>query len=468
MRLKADGSAVTEVIVKLALVAMCSLGASSKSSAADHKVSAQTVRFSCSSIKPGETITLPSGARGPLTIHDCKGTPSNPIIIRNDPNGNGPAVLRRTTASDGGFVFNCNNCVGVEIDGSYKWNGAPSGRTYGIELTTTTGGGGPSVFLRIAGLSRFVTIRNVEIDGAWPRLASGGSGISVNDLDVKSSAHPGLWRESILIEDNYIHDVEREGMYVGSAYPQRNLPLRNIEIRYNRVEDTGYEAIGTKSMWAGNNSIHHNIILRSGTNGSSTTVAAQYSGITNISGTVNIYNNWIEKTGQHGIRVWTGQGPKISEGRGPFVARIWNNVVVDAGALWRSFMLKSYGISIGADSGCEKPIPYIYSNTVVNSRLSGIYLTSNVGAGYVRDNIIAGAGSNPTIAVPNFVQLQNNRVGSVSQLGFVDPGRRNFRLTINSPARNQGSSSYPPKDFDDVSRPKEGSSDQGAFEGNSP
>ena len=115
-------------------------------------------------------------------------------------------------------MFNCNNCVGVEIDGSYKWNGAPSGRTYGIKLTTTTGGG-PSMFLRIAGLSRFVTIRNVEIDGAWPRLASEGSGISVNDLKVKSSAYPGLWREGILIEDNYIHDVKREGMYVGPNYP---------------------------------------------------------------------------------------------------------------------------------------------------------------------------------------------------------------------------------------------------------
>ena len=155
----------------------------------------------------------------------------------------------------------------------------------------------------------------------------------------------------------------------------------------------------------------------------------------------------------------------MSEGRGPFAARIWNNVIVDAGALWRSFMLKSYGINVGADSGCEKPVPYIYNNTIVNSRLSGINLTSNVGAGYVRDNIVAGAGSNPTIVVPKFIKLENNRVGSVSQMGFVDPGRRNFRLRVNSPARNQGSTAYPPTDFDDVRRPKEGSSDQGAFEG---
>jgi hypothetical protein len=460
---RADGSAVANFFSTLALVAGTYIAASGTALAADHKISAQAAIFDCSRVSPGDTITLASGLRGPLKISDCKGYASNRIIVRNDPNGNGPVVIRRTTTSPGGFVFNCVSCVGVEIDGSYKWNGAPSGRTYGIKLTTTTGGG-PSMFLRIAGLSRFVTIRNVEIDGAWPRLASQGSGISVNDLTVKSSAYPGLWREGILIEDNFIHDVQREGMYIGPNYPEGNLPLRNVEIRYNRVEDTGFEAVSTKSMWTGKNSIHHNVVIRAGTNGKSTDKSSQYSGILNGSGTVDIHHNWIEKTGQHGIRVWTAKGPLISQGRGPFIARIWNNVIVDAGALWRSFMLNSYGISVGADSGLEKPVPYIYSNTVVNSRLSGINLNSNVASGYVRDNIVAGTGSNPAIFVPKFITLVNNAVGSVSQMGFVDPSRRNFRLGFNSPARNQGTSSYPPTDFDDVRRPKEGSSDQGAFE----
>src|SRR5688572_33503051 len=102
---RADQSAAARTVVGLALIAAISLGTSEMALAADHRVSAQTASFSCSSIKPGETITLPSGARGPLTIHDCKGTPSDPIIIRNDPNGNGPAVLRRTTNYGGGFVF---------------------------------------------------------------------------------------------------------------------------------------------------------------------------------------------------------------------------------------------------------------------------------------------------------------------------------------------------------------------------
>jgi hypothetical protein len=50
-------------------------------------------------------------------------------------------------------------------------------------------------------------------------------------------------------------------------------------------------------------------------------------------------------------------------------------------------------------------------------------------------------------------------------MNFVDPGRANYRLKIGSPARNQGTNEYPDKDFNDVSRPKDGAADQGAFEG---
>src|SRR5688572_1923786 len=180
---RADGSAVAHFFSTLALVAGTFIASSGTALAADHKVSAQAAAFDCSRVSPGDTITLASGLRGPLKISDCKGIASNRIIVRNDPNGNGPVFIRRNSTSPGGFVFNCMSCVGIEIDGSYKWNGAPSGRTYGIRLTTTAGGG-PSAFLRIAGLSRFVTIRNVEIDGAWPRLPSKGVGIYVNDLSV--------------------------------------------------------------------------------------------------------------------------------------------------------------------------------------------------------------------------------------------------------------------------------------------
>jgi len=459
---RVDGSAVGRFVVTLALVAALCLGVSEVAGAADHLILSKTATFECSSIKPGETLTLASGIRGRLTIRNCNGTAANPIIIRNDSRGSGPTVLRG--AGSGGFVFSCNTCIGVEIDGSYKWKGAPTGKTFGIKMSTS-GGSGPSAFLRIGGLSRFVTIRNVEIDGAWPALASNGTGIFVNDHSIKRSTYPGLWREGILIEDNYVHNTAREAMYIGPNYKEGALPLRNIEIRYNLVEDIGWEGINAKSMWSGDNSIHHNVVRRVGLNGKYTNKSSQYSGISNTAGTVEIYNNWIEKTGQHGIQVWTQEGPKISEGRGPFDVHIWNNVIVDAGALWRTFMAHSYGISVGAQKGCEKPIPHVYNNTIVDSRETAINLSGDVGGGLVRDNIVAGPGSNP-IRVPDFVNLINNRVGAVSQLAFVDPARLNFRLQTNSPARNRGSNIFPKIDFDDVIRPKDGASDQGAFEGN--
>jgi hypothetical protein len=461
---RAEGSAIARLFSGFLFATVASLAFSGTSVAADHKVSPQTAKFDCSRVKPGDTVTLPSGDRGPLKIQNCKGTEGNRIVVRNDPDGNGPAVIRRTSGSDGGFIFDCTDCTGVDIDGSYKWRGAPGGKTYGIKFTITSGKG-PSVFVRISGTSKFLTIRNIEIDGAWPKLAGNGSGIRINDNRVTLAKHPGQWREGILIEDTYIHDVSREGMYVGPNFKDRELPLRDIEIRHNLLEDIGYDAINTKSMLAGNNSIHHNVVRRAGKNTQDARKSSQYSGIKNMSGTVKIYNNWVDSTGQHGIISWTQDGPKSSENKGPFAAQIWNNVVVDAGGLWRSFMGKSFAIKVGAESGLEKPVPFVYSNTIVNSRHGAINVGSNVGSGFVRDNIAAGSGDNPVISAPGFVELTNNRVGSVADMGFVDPGRGKFRLKSGSPARNEGSSDYPPIDFDDVRRPKDGAADQGAYEG---
>lgn len=459
----ADGSAALQVVLKFVLAAAACLGVAGTSAAADRKISPQTAKFNCSSVKAGDTLTLESGQRGPLKITNCKGTKSNPIVVRNDPDGSGPVVIRRTSGN-GGFIIDCTDCVGVDIDGSYKWRGAPGGKTYGIQLTVT-GGGGPSAFLRISGTSQFVTIRNVEIDGAWPRIANNGSGIRINDNRATIKRYPGKWREDILIEDTYIHDVSREGMYVGPNYNNGELPLRNIEIRHNLLEDIGYDGINTKSMLAGDNSIHHNVVRRAGKNTAHAKKSSQYSGIKNISGTVKIYNNWVESTGQHGIVSWTQHGPRESERRGPFAAQVWNNVVVDSGSLWKSFMGKSFGIKVGAERGLEKPVPFVYNNTVVGSRHGAINIGSHTGAGFVRDNIAAGSGGNPVISAPKSMQLTNNRIGSVSDMGFDDPGRKRFRLKSSSPARNDGSNDYPPIDFDDVRRPKDGAPDQGAYEG---
>ena len=79
------------------LVGLFAGGVGTAADAADHFVSSGTSTFNCSSVNPGDTVTLAAGNRGALRVSDCTGTAANPIIIRNDPTGSGPTVIRRNS-----------------------------------------------------------------------------------------------------------------------------------------------------------------------------------------------------------------------------------------------------------------------------------------------------------------------------------------------------------------------------------
>ena len=420
--------------------------------AAEHRVALQTAKFDCSSAKPGDTVTLAAGTRGQLNITNCNGTSSNPITIRNDPAGNGPTVIQQSSGGSGGFVFTCSSCVGVVIDGTTKWAGAPSHPTYGIKVAMA-GGGSPSAFLRLTGLSRFVVVRGVEVDGGWPALATNGIGISVNDHDMKAINYPGVWTEGVTIENNYVHDVEGEGLYVGPNWYKGNLPLRDIVIRNNLIEDTGWDGIQLKSAIGGTNLIHHNVLRRVGQQQDH----GQLTGISLLDGTGRIYNNWIEKSGDAGIRHFLGDLPRSY---GDQVSEIYNNVIVDSGQVRST---PGHGIASNSKDGFARPIARIYNNTVVGAMDSGILVGGQAAGGFVRDNVVANSADKPIVA-PTVVSQSNNRVGSVSEMAFVDAPSLDFRLRASSPARNAGSSSFPLTDFNDVPRPQDGRPAQGAFE----
>lgn len=439
---------------RVSLAGLALAFAAGAATAADHRVTPSTSKFNCSSVSPGDTVTLSSGSRGPLVIENCTGTSSRPIVVRNDPLGKGPTVVERTSGGAGGFVFTCSNCVGTRIDGSGKWVGAPSTTTYGIKLTMS-GGESPTAFMKIRGLSRFVTIRGVEIDGRWPALATDGIGISVNDHAVFAADHPGVWTESLLIEDNYVHHVEGEGLYIGPNWPQGGLPLRNIEIRRNLVEDTGWNGINLKSSIGGGNEIHHNVVRRPGK--SNDAEAGQHSGIALLEGGAKIYNNWVEDAGESGI---THYLLNLPSSYGAQVVEIFNNVVISAG---RTGPLDGHGISSAGKAGSALPQPKIYSNTIVGTEGYGIKVGPTAKSGLVTDNIVADAGDAP-VSAPDGVSVANNLIGTTAKMGFADASRKDFRLQSSSPARNAGSSQFPAVDFDNVPRPQDGVADQGAFE----
>lgn len=440
------------------------------SKAADHFVSASTASVDCGTfnggVSPGDSITLASGDRGPLIIRNCEGTSASPIVVRNDSAGDRPTVIRRTSAGSGGFVFTCRDCVNVVIDGLSKWRGAPqdaycgapAGKTgCGIKVTSVVSGDEPSTYLMLEGLTTKITVRGVEIDGRASTLGTRGIGIQQNDHAMKAANYPGRWRENILYEKNYIHDVFGEGLYIGPNWPDSGIPLRDITIRENLVEDTGRQNIQLKSALAGTNLIHHNVVRRSGLRGEE----GQGAGISVFEGGRNtrIHNNWIEASGIQGIQHYNMY---ITSDQGLFASEIFNNVIYDSGKRFGA-VGSGHGISVGSRAGSAEIRPVVYNNTVVKTAGNGIDFNAQVKQGVARDNIVADSGSSHLAIGDN--QSLNNVTGASSLMRFEDPTRLRFSLTMDSPARNAGSASgHPPDDFRGVLRPQDGRPDQGAFE----
>ena len=331
---------------------------------------------------------------------------------------------------------------------------------------------GPSIFLKTSGdtvtpqvfnnCSDF-SIRFVEINGGWPTYSSDGIGINTNDPQFRAADYPDAWQQNILIEHNLVHNVEGEGLYIGTNYYDSPVPLRNIEIRRNRVENTNWDGIQMKSAVAGKNLIHDNVLRNVGSD-SSVNGRGQIFGLSLLDGSGEIYNNYVERSGDTGIQHWIADLPSSF---GPQSARIFNNVVVDAGVVG---LTSRNGISVGSAAASRAGVAtapvlsMIYNNTIVRPRGNGVNVNSRAApGGWVRDNIIVDAGSSPINALTS-VSITNNVVGHASSLGFSDVAGLDFRLTQNSPARNSGSAEYPAFDFDNVARPQDGRADQGAFE----
>jgi hypothetical protein len=437
--------------------------------AADHFIAPSTSSVDCQNfsggIKPGDTITLAAGMRGALRVRNCAGTTQNPIFIRNDTSGRGPTVMRRTSAQTGGFVFECTNCTDVVIDGTGKWNGAPSGAYCGapdgrdgcgIKITATVADDSPSTFLKLQGTSTRVTVRGVEIDGRWPDLNTGGIGIQTNDSNVTVSTHPDLWREDMVYEQNYIHHTYMSALYIGPNWSER-IPLRNITIRQNLVENLGRKGLILKSAIEGTNRIHHNVVRNVGIRGASHHGA----GIQVFEGgsDLRIYNNWVQTTGSQGVHL---RNENVPSSYGPFDVEIYNNVIYDAGAVLPDFH-GSHGITVGFSSESAAFRPNVYHNTIVKPARAGIDFGSGITQGVARDNIISEWGTSALSIGAN--TNTNNLTGTASTISFVSRGDLNFDLTSSSPARDTASRSGTPQDdYLGVKRPQGTAADRGAFE----
>jgi hypothetical protein len=437
-----------------------------------------------------DVIELEGGTHGKTEFKNLLGAANNRITIR--PAAGGVAIFRSATVSSSGFVVQLNNCRYVNVDG-YSTGGTDN---CGIKImyATTIGAtkDAPSAWLRVGdtatNVSSFLTVSYVEIDGGYTTSStttksSNGIGLSVNDKvywtyrdncvstnndPVGPYGTPKKWRESLTFEHMRIRNVEGEGMYIGpnwydntpagTAKADGGIPLRNIIVRHNLVENTGWDCINTKSWMGGTNLIHDNVVNNGSLQGS--TSPFECGGILQLTGCASVYNNVVNGNYWRGIQVFTDQVPS-SLPFGPWTAEVYNNVVVDIATVPLDATRTGRGIAVGAGSGSITFQALIYNNTVVDTPSNGISV-GNVNSGsVVANNILADAS---TVSAGTATTYQN-RTGTAASMGFVSVAGEDYRLTAGSASVDVVTNSYyPATDILDVARPQGVRADQGAYE----
>jgi hypothetical protein len=412
-------------------------------------------------VDPGDILQIAGGVRGPLTIRDCSGTTDAPIIIRNDVTDNEPATVRMTSGS--GAIFTITNSSDWELDGSGKFVGADSG-VLGIDPdtlaqgTTQAGiivertGGTASHALRIEGDSEKFAIRGVKVDGG----ASGSTiGISINDHSYLAADHPGEFRDTMLVENNYVVNaglVGGVGMYIGANGYSLDVPLSDLEVAYNIVENTGFDCVTIKSTYTGTNSVHHNRFDDCNIETGITAAGLDFQNAGNMS----VYANVISDTDAQCINFVMNTPPT---GFDRYIL-VYNNILVRCGA---------HGIRVNRQGAAYDYSPMrLYNNTSIESVGGCISANSSVTGG-AYNNICAGSAAQQAISglgscTTPTTGVCNNRQGTVASQNFAAAGSDNYELTVTSPACNSASAFAPDDDYEDEERPQDSADDQGADE----
>lgn len=375
-------------------------------------------------VQPGDTLCLPAGTRSNIRFLNLHGQADRPITIRNS---GGRVKITGTNYSQGlGLVHvsylrvtgatiseKCGALYpaheqecGIEIDNAFK----------GIKLDTTKG-----------------PVHHVEIDHLFIHDTSPVTptrGIALHPLE-------GQMISGIFIHHNYLRNTTAEGIYLGTEPHDRPLEilgkLEDVEVSYNLLEQIAYDGIKIK-VAVSNVRVHHNIIRDAGT----LEKPAHQGGIKMAFSVGEYYNNLI---------VGAVEGIKMSRVLDNPGTRYYNNIIVG---------MRDVCIFAEGDDAM------VYNNTLVSCGAVGI---STLGANpQVFDNIIVDTagipieGSAPGIA--------NNFIGSSDSAGFVNPAANDYHLLSTSPAVDAGrnTGTFPPFDFDGISRPQGPNTDLGAYE----
>jgi hypothetical protein len=410
----------------------------------------------------GQVIELVAGTHVDLTISNVVGTAANPITIRGP--SLGTATIRRTSASSGGFVFRLNNCRHVILDGSTTdtgvaltpdgigTNGAATTSRKNIKVMYASNAAignkdSPSFWIKFGDSggggtwtgTRDITVRYIEVDGGWTSGLSANGGALGTNIGTAESAYPTAWQENIIVEHCCFRNCYQEGIYCGhNTYGTQRaapytpyIPLRHIKLRYNYFSDLGADGVVCKSWFDGTpggdgateNSVHHNVFIRCGTNPLNSGLIGAPS-IGTASAKANFYNNWIENSGDEGIKYSVHLKTSLSTRHdGIFTAKIYDNVIIGSGSINPGISAGIKGRKEPTEPASIAPTLYVFNNTVLNSQGIGIEYNSGTAGinanSFVRHNVVRGSGGAEIDAGPG--SALNNVTTGVQTDIFVDP-----------------------------------------------
>jgi len=198
-------------------------------------------------LKGGDTLNIAGGAYNVIDLGTFHGNATNKVVIRNK----------------GGQV----TCKIIRLSNAPEYfkllgNGQP-GVTYGFKIdgTNTTG----------SCLTAFGT--DFEIGYIEGFNSKSGFLIKKNpNADDPLSQFPNYEMNDVYLHHNYLHDITGEAMYIGHTGADGGqggnmlLPvrMRNVEIAYNTIDNTGWDGIQLANATTGNK-IHHNKVTDFGT-----------------------------------------------------------------------------------------------------------------------------------------------------------------------------------------------------------
>ncbi|RPI82574.1 MAG: hypothetical protein EHM41_18030 [Chloroflexi bacterium] len=376
-------------------------------------------------VQPGDVLCLVPGVRSNMKIQNLHGTPEKPIIIRNE---GGNVIITGEDLLTGGIGIKSSSYVRISGAGVVSQCGAeyePEEQNCGIEIVDTHKG------VKIN--TPDGVLNDIELDHIFIHETSTLTetrGITIHPLERQLIS-------GIYVHHNYVTNTLAEGIYIGAeprGKPYEELgKISDVDISYNRVENTGYDGIKVK-VAIENVNVHHNVVLN---NGLSRTPAHQ-GGIKLAMSVGNYYNN-LSINNFEGIRM----GRELENSN----SRYFNNVVVNS---------ESVGIG-STESHAE-----IFNNTVVYSSATGIDATGTDSK--VFDNIIVETMGTPINSPRGYVG--KNFIGSIYQVGFINPINGDYRLLPDSPAIDAGEEQGPfvSIDYEDKPRVQGVRQDLGAYE----